>query len=55
MLLGAIQGVEGNPATESVYFSAAGRMAMIMDLPRAAASTRIKQEINVRGIIDMVA
>ncbi|PCH02113.1 hypothetical protein PENOC_045020 [Penicillium occitanis (nom. inval.)] len=49
MLLGAIQGVEGNPATESVYFSAAARMAMIMDLPRAPATTRIDQEINVRG------
>ena len=51
MLLGAIQGVEGNPATESIYFSAAARMAMIMDLPRAPATTRIDQEINVRGII----
>ncbi|KUL83250.1 hypothetical protein ZTR_10462 [Talaromyces verruculosus] len=49
MLLGAIQGVEGNPATESIYFSAAARMAMIMDLPRAPATTRIDQEINVRG------
>ncbi|GAM43650.1 hypothetical protein TCE0_060f18629 [Talaromyces pinophilus] len=52
MLLGAIQGVEGNPATESVYFSAAARMAMIMDLPRAPATTRIDQEINVRVATD---
>jgi hypothetical protein len=49
LLLGASAVVEGESATESVYFSIACRMAMLLDLPNAPATTRIQQELNYRG------
>lgn len=49
MLLGAAAVAEGEGATESVYFSIACRMAMLLDLPEAPAATRIEQEIQIRG------
>lgn len=49
MLLGAAAVVEGEGATESVYFSVACRMAMLMDIPNVPATTRIEQEIQTRG------
>jgi hypothetical protein len=49
VLLGAIQVVEMDSATESVFYTIACRMAMILDLPNAPAKTRIEQEVNLRG------
>lgn len=49
LLLGASAVVEGNGATESIYFSVACRMGMLLDLPNAPVTTRIRQEINHRG------
>jgi hypothetical protein len=49
MLLGAAAVVEGEGATESVYFSIACRMAMLLDIPNAVATTQIDQEIQTRG------
>lgn len=49
LLLGASAVVEGEGATESIYFSIACRMAMLLDLPNAPTSTRIQQELNYRG------
>jgi hypothetical protein len=51
MLLGAAAVVEGESTTESVYFSIACRMAMLLDLPNAPVETRIQQEVNNRGRI----
>ncbi|CAK7200767.1 hypothetical protein SEUCBS139899_003466 [Sporothrix eucalyptigena] len=48
MLLGHISIVEGEPATESVYFSIACRMALILDLPHTAAATPLQREVNLR-------
>ncbi|KAL3452734.1 hypothetical protein BJX65DRAFT_302643 [Aspergillus insuetus] len=48
MLLGAAAVVEGEGATESIYFSIACRMAMIMDLPTASVASCIDKEIQIR-------
>lgn len=50
MLLGAACVTEGDAGTESIYFSIASRMAMLLDLPNAPAATRIEQEANIRGM-----
>ena len=49
ILLGHISIVEGEPATESVFFSIACRMALILDLPHARAATPLQRELNLRG------
>ena len=49
LLLGASAVTEGEGATESVYFSIACRMAMLLDLPNLPVATYIQQEINFRG------
>lgn len=51
VLLGIAAGTEGDPAIESVFFSNAYRMAMILDLPNAPASSPLDREINLRGEI----
>ncbi|ERS98773.1 hypothetical protein HMPREF1624_03963 [Sporothrix schenckii ATCC 58251] len=55
MLLGHISAVEGEPATESVFFSIACRMALILDLPNAAAATPLQRELNLRVWWSIVA
>lgn len=54
LLLGATAVTENESgqrgaAIESVYFGIACRMAQLLDLPNAPASTRIEQEVNRRG------
>ena len=49
LLLGAASVAEGEGATESIYFSIACRMALLLDLPNAPVATRIQQEVNNRG------
>ena len=49
LLLGAASVAEGEGATESIYFSIACRMAMLLDLPNAPVSTHIEQEVKNRG------
>jgi hypothetical protein len=51
VLLGAIQVVEMDSATESIFYTIACRLAMILHLPNAPAKTRIEQEVNLRGAI----
>ncbi|TQV92186.1 Fungal specific transcription factor [Cordyceps javanica] len=48
LLLGAAAVVEGEKATESVYFSVACRILLLIDLPNIHASTRIEEEVNRR-------
>lgn len=49
VLLGAVQVVEMDSATESVFYTIACRMALILSLYDAPAETRIGQDINLRG------
>jgi hypothetical protein len=49
LLLGAASVAEGEGATESIYFSIACRMAMLLDLPNMPVATQIEQEVNNRG------
>ncbi|KAK4235699.1 hypothetical protein C8A03DRAFT_17598, partial [Achaetomium macrosporum] len=55
VLLGAIQVVEMDSATESIFYTIACRLAMILDLPNSPAKTRIEQEVNLRVWWSVVA
>lgn len=48
VLLGAYVITEGEALPESLYYSVACRLAMLLDLPNMLVSTRLEQEINVR-------
>lgn len=50
LLLGASAVIEGSGDIESVFFSIACRMGLLLDLPNALVATRIQQEVNYRGI-----
>lgn len=50
VLLGAIAVVDGNPASETIYYSIACRIAQLLDLPNCHASSRVEQEVNIRGL-----
>jgi hypothetical protein len=50
VLLGAIAVVDGRPASESIYYSIACRIAQLLDLPNRHASSRVEQEVNIRGL-----
>lgn len=48
VLLGAFVVTEGEAAAESLYYSVACRLAMLMDLPNLPVETRVEQETNIR-------
>lgn len=48
VLLGAFVITEGEAEAESIYYSIACRLAMLMDLPNIPVNNRIDQETNVR-------
>jgi hypothetical protein len=48
VLLGAFTITEGEAEAESIYYSIACRLAMIMDLPNIPVNNRLEQETNVR-------
>ncbi|UKZ74776.1 hypothetical protein TrVFT333_002446 [Trichoderma virens FT-333] len=48
LLLGASAVAEGGGAIESVFFSIACRMGLLLDLPNAPVATQIQQEVNYR-------
>ncbi|KAL1864280.1 hypothetical protein VTK73DRAFT_5990 [Phialemonium thermophilum] len=48
VLLGAIQVVEMDAATESVFYTIACRLALILGLPDMPGKTRLEQEVNLR-------
>lgn len=50
VLLGACSVVDGDAATEAVYYSIACRMAMLLNLPEMPIVTELEREINVRGM-----
>jgi hypothetical protein len=49
VLLGAIRVVDGKPASETIYYAVACRIAQLLDLPNCPASNRVEQEIYTRG------
>lgn len=49
VLLGAAAIVEGEAAAESVYYSAACRIANYLDLPNLPVSNPLEREVNLRG------
>ena len=51
VLLGTVSRSEGDGAAESVYYSAASRIANLLDLTNQPAANAIDREINIRGKI----
>jgi hypothetical protein len=49
ILLGSIVVTEGEAAAESVYYSAACRIAQLLNLPNRPTTGRIEKEVNLRG------
>ena len=49
VLLGTVSRSEGDGAAESVYYSAASRIANLLDLANQPAANVIEREINIRG------
>lgn len=49
VLLGAIGVVDGKPASETIYYAVACRIAQLLDLPNCQAANRVEQEIYIRG------
>ena len=49
VLLGAFAITEGNPASESIYYAVACRIAQLLDLPNHQAPSRVEQEVNIRS------
>lgn len=48
VVLGAYVITEGEPIPESLYYSVACRLAMVLDLPNMMVATRLEQECNTR-------
>ncbi|KAF7561566.1 hypothetical protein G7046_g2588 [Stylonectria norvegica] len=48
ILLGTLSFVEGRTESESVYYTAANRMALLLDLPRRPAGNELDRQINLR-------
>ncbi|KAB8205103.1 fungal-specific transcription factor domain-containing protein [Aspergillus parasiticus] len=48
VLLGAIAITDGNPALENIYYTVAGRIAQLLDLPNRPTKSLVEQEINIR-------
>jgi hypothetical protein len=49
MLIAAAQVIEMQSTTESIFYTIACRMAMIMDLPNATVNNPIEREVHLRG------
>jgi len=49
VLLGIAAATQGEPTTESVFYSIAFRMALILDLPNAETTSSLEKELNIRG------
>jgi hypothetical protein len=49
IMLGAFSMTEGEAEAESVYYSAASRMAHILDLPNRPVADALEKELNLRS------
>lgn len=49
ILLGTLCYVDGKGEAESLYFAAALRLALVLDLPHRSCSTALERESNLRG------
>lgn len=50
ILLGTLCFAEGRTDSESLYYAAANRLALLMDLPRRPVSNELERQINLRGL-----
>lgn len=50
VLLGAIGVVDGKPASETIYYAIACRIAQLLDLPNCQAANQVEQELYIRGM-----
>lgn len=49
VLLGAYAAAHGDTDIENVYYSTAGRMCLVLDLPNRPVASLLEREVNIRG------
>ncbi len=49
VLLGAYAAAHGDTDVENVYYSTAGRMCLVLDLPNRPVASLLEREVNIRG------
>lgn len=51
VLLGAYASAHGDTDVENIYYSTAGRMCLVLDLPNRPVASLLERELNIRGIV----
>ena len=54
VLLGAYAAAHGDTDVENVYYSTAGRMCLVLDLPNRPVASLLEREVNIRGEFNMI-
>jgi hypothetical protein len=49
ILLGGYEAGHGQIESENIYYNLGGRMAQMLDLPNAPASSPLEREVNIRS------
>lgn len=50
VLLGAYAAAHGDTDVENVFYSTAGRMCLVLDLPNRPVTSLLEREVNIRGM-----
>lgn len=53
VLLGAYAAAHGDTDVENVYYSTAGRMCLVLDLPNRPVASLLEREVNIRGMFSL--
>lgn len=54
VLLGAYASAHGDTDVENVYYSTAGRMCLVLDLPNRPVASLLEREVNIRGMFSLI-
>ena len=55
VLLGAYAAAHGDTDIENVYYSTAGRMCLVLDLPNRPVASLLEREVNIRGMCSLTS
>lgn len=50
VLLGAYAAANGDTDVENMFYSTAGRMCLVLDLPNRPVASLLEREVNIRGV-----
>lgn len=50
VLMGAYAAAHGDTEVENVFYSTAGRMCLVLDLPNRPVASLLEREVNIRGM-----